>query len=370
MTKHNSVSTRARKRTSAAAQSKQIQTLANQVSKLKMKDKRQSSSVMTITRNEKVPLHRTNPQQFDSGSASELAKDLAWVMPIPYAPVWTENNAELSFSGTWANNNPTSKGATGPPTDANSYNKRPVFGYNYLDKEVRGVTHKGGTLSIRVTNTFKAPTALHFFLIKPKKEFADSLLADVGYLKPYRFAAAQGGLQFRGNEMALREGVDYTYGAARTAIPNPSATPTPGYPTTPAKNIPDLAMISTVNWDILSYRRCFFDAASQTNLNTQNPNLNTAADSVDNLVYKNIRMKVPAAGFIRRSRVGGSNAGQLGTLDNMDIMDQENEKSVFLVCLRTLQAGGDTIPGGNTAANANEYCTANITLLDKYKVSH
>lgn len=367
--KGKSVAARAASSKSAAAQSKQIQTLARSVQKLKDKNKRQSSTVMTIARNENVALHRANPQSI--GGASALAQDLAWVMPIPYAPTWTENPAEVSSSISWANNSPIRTRLLGPPIANNIGNKRPVFGYTFLDKEVRGITHKGGTLSIRVTNTFKQATALHFFLVSPKKEFADSLLKDVQYLSDFTPLTDVGdGLQYRGVNMELREGVDYTYGAARTSIPNPSATPTPGYPEVPAKCVPDLAMMSTQNWDIHSYRRCFFDGGASQTLNTQPFTLNTSADPVNNLVYKNIRIKVPAAGFIRRSRTGGSNSGQLGTIDNMDIDDQENEKCVFLVCLRTLQAGGSTIPGGNTASNPNEYCSANITLLDKYKVAH
>lgn len=367
MARTKSVVTRARKRSSAAAQSKQIQTLARSVDKLKQRNKQQASNVMTITRCEEVPLHRAEPSDLPNTNLAR-AKDLAWVMPIPYAPEWVDS-ATLPIAqslASWTNNNPLLAPATQFPSLVNSAAKQPVFGYNFQDKEIRGVTHKGGTLSIRVTNTFKSPTALHFFLVRPQKEFADSLLQDIGYLTDFVGRTEQKPWLLRGSEMALREGVDYTYGAARSSIPNP--TPQPGGggdPQTPAKNIPDLAMMSTRNWDILSYRRCFFDAGSSANLNTQPISLNSSADSVDNLIYKNIRMKVPAAGFIRRSMTTGSLTGALGTLDNMKITDQQNEKSVFLVCLRTLQRGGAT-----TTSNANEYCTANISLMDKYKVSH
>lgn len=346
--KKKSVVTRAKRSKGARAQSSQIQTLARQVNKLRVQSKRSKQTVMTIGRCEYVNLARAAATQ--TGVADQ--QDKAWVMPIAYAPSTPLQGIALPQITTVANNSPL-RTAMSDVISANTMDKQELFGSDYTAQNVLGITHRGGTLRLRVVCTFKQPTSLHFFLVRPAKSIiADNLMRDIGYLDPNPVAASS--FPLRGAGVALREEIDYTYGASSgttAGVANPFYT----------QMIPNCAFMNLKNWDVIAKKVCNFDMGAQTTLATIPPNINTAADPDNNMVYKNISFKIPGAGYIKRNNTAqGEN---LGTLENYGVLSQQNEKNVFLVCLRTLRNGGPG-PSSNTA----EYCTATITQLDKYTV--
>lgn len=349
MSNKKSVITRAKNRKSSSAQSKQIQTLARQVNKLRVKSKMNKQNIMTIGRCEYVNLARAAATQV--GLAAQ--QDKAWVMPIAYAPATQLVGIATPQLTTIANNSPLR--TAGPLPDviaANTMDKQHLFGSDFNSNNVLGITHKGGTLRLRVVCTFKQPTSLHFFLVKPSKDvIADNLMRDIGYLKDDPVASSS--FPLRGAGVALREEIDYTYGASAGTV----ASQPPFY----SNMIPNCAFMNLKNWEVIAKRTCNFDSAAQTTLATVPPNVNTAADPDNNMVYKNISFKIPAAGYIKRNTTVVDE--NLGTIENYGILQQQNEKNVFLVCLRTLRNGG---PG--PTSNAGEYCTATITQLDKYAV--
>jgi len=346
--RRRSVISSARRSRSAASQSNQIQTLAKQVNKLKKISARSKQSVMTIARMEGTNLARS----FTPLTGVEAERDKAWVMPIVYAPAVPLDNIAVPQNTTAACNNPLRTPA-GDIVTANTINKAQLFGSDYNAQNVLGITHKGGTLRLRVTCTFKQPTSLHFFLVRPSKDIiADNLMRDIGYLDPTPVVASS--FPLRGAGVTLREDVDYTYGAT-------SGT-TPGIVDAKYRTMnPNVAFMNLKNWDIISKRVCNFDSQAQSSLLTTPPNLNTAADPDNNCLYKNISFKVPGAGYIKRNTTAANES--LGTLESYGVLDQQNEKNVFLICLRTLRNGGPA-----PSSNPNEYCTMTLTQLDKYTV--
>lgn len=343
-----SVATRAKKRTSATAQSKQIQTLARQVVSLKKHQALSKTSIMTIGRCDAINLARS----FATQTGTALAQDKAWCMPIAYAPATALGGIALPQNTTIANNSPL-RDANQNILEANTMNKQSLFGGNFNASNVQGITHKGGTLRMRVVCTFKQPTSLHFFLVRPaKKSIADNLMKDIGYLEQSPVQVSP--FPLRGAGVALREEIDYTLGS--------TAGTTGGVIDAKYRNmIPNCAFMNLKNWEVISKRTCNFDFQAQTTLATLPPNINSSADPDNNMVYKNLSFKIPSAGRILRNDT--SKDENLGTTENYGIVEQQNEKNVFLVCLRTLRNGGPA-----PSSNPGEYCTATLTQLDKYAV--
>jgi len=346
--RRSSVVTRAKKRTGAIAQSKQIQTLGRQVSKLKKAQALSKTSIMTIGRMDAVNLARAFPTQ----AGVDLQRDKAWCMPIAYAPATALGGIALPQNTTICTNSPL-RDANQNILSVNTMDKQSLFGGNFNANNVQGITHRGGTLKLRVVCTFKQPTSLHFFLVRPaKKSIADNLMKDIGYLDNSPVQVSP--FPLRGAGTALREEIDYTLGA--------SAGTTGGIVDAKYRNmIPNCAFMNLKNWEVISKRTCNFDFQSQTTLLTLPPNVNSSADPDNNMVYKNLTFSIPGAGRILRNST--SKDENLGTTENYGIMDQQNEKNVFLVCLRTLRNGGPA-----PSSNPSEYCTATITQLDKYSV--
>ena len=346
--RRRTVTRRARTNKSASAQSKQIITLARQVKSIRKHQARSKTSVMTIGRMNAINLARS----FQTLTGVAAQQDAAWVMPIAYAPAVPLAGVATPQNTTICTNSP-ARTAGGDIVDVNTMDKSQLFGSSFNAQNVLGITHKGATLRLRIACTFKQPTSLHFFLVRPAKGIiADNLMKDIGYLSANPVGASA--FPLRGAGVALREEIDYTYGA--------SAGTTPGIVNDKYRNmIPNVAFVNLKNWDIISKRQCNFDGPSQTTLLTTPPNVNTAADPDNNMVYKNISFKVPAAGYIKRNNT--SRDENLGTLENYGILEQQNEKNVFLICLRTLRNGGPA-----NSSNANEYCTATLTQLDRYTV--
>lgn len=344
-----SVASRAKKKKSANAQSKQIQTLGRQVAKLNLAARRNKQNLYTLANMNNINLARAFPTQ----TGDDLAKDKAWVMPVIYAPATPLPGIALPQNTTAANNSPT-RDAVGAILQQNTINKSQIFGSDFDSTQALGVTHKGGTLKVRVVCTFKQSTSLHFFLVRPAKGIiADNLLRDVGYLDEVPVIAST--FPLRGAGVALREEIDYSYGA--------SAGSTPGIIDPAYRNMnPTVAFMNLKNWDIISKRVCRFDSGGANNLLTTPPAINTAADPNNNLVYKNLTFKIPGAGYLKRNMTTAEI--QEGGFPSYGAVDQQNEKSIFLVCLRTLRNGGPA-PSSNTS----EYCTATITQMDKYSVT-
>lgn len=345
---HESVAARAKKRKGASAQSAQIQTLSRQVNKIQAKQALSKTSIMTIGRCDAVNLARS----FATQTGDDLARDKAWVMPIAYAPAVALGGIALPQNTTICNNSPL-RDANQNILAINTMNKQSLFGGNFNASNVQGITHKGGTLRMRVVCTFKQPTSLHFFLVKPAKaDIADNLMKDIGYLQDTPVQVSP--FPLRGAGTALREEIDYTLGS--------TAGTTGGVVDAKYRNmIPNCAFMNLKNWEVISKRTCNFDFQAQTTLATLPPNINSSADPDNNMVYKNLSFKIPAAGRILRNST--SKDENLGTTENYGIVEQQNEKNVFLVCLRTLRNGGPA-----PSSNAGEYCTATITQLDKYSV--
>lgn len=275
-----------KRRTGAAAQSKQIMALTRQITRM---NKEQTDRIRTCWQRNNLPV----------GSGGAIAT--TYICPIPYAPCDPLQVSPVPNAQIWSDN----RVIAAQPT----FRKRIVFGYAEAAADSNKMYHTGGKLRYQIFTEEPSYTKLTIALIRPKKKQADQLSIDRGLKGEVGAGAA-------GSASKLYDDLDFTVhngtgGALDTYYG---------------------AEINRKYWDVLYKREIAlgsvkdFSASNVTRVTpvTNNKNNSLVACGTINL---------PAAGLIKAVGHETSANDSPATAFEQQYLDQRNEDSVYLVAI-------------------------------------
>lgn len=282
-----SVARRAKRKTGAKAQSRQIATLARQIDKV-----RRSSSVEFKTRWYRQ-MARISPL---------TTAGFAFVMPLPYAPQGVFEDPVTHFHDN---------------LNLQSYHKSVVEGQPPAITQLCGKWfHKGGTLRYRLTSTEPTSSVVKLCLIRAKAATADQVISDRNM---FSGVGATPGAQ------ELTKSVDFYADDDGAGLAGASGTWYGAY-------------FNTKIWDVLWSRDCNFGVPGGSEI--ENMVTGSVLDAGNNALIKTGVIKLPAGGqcvdvdtIDLAPQIVGQDLDQRPNAGTMLMTDQRPEKSVFLVAL-------------------------------------
>ena len=278
-----------KKRTSAAAQSKQISALSRQLTSM---SKKQFAKVHTVWQRNLLTCETATGGVY------------AYICPIPYAPGNPTGASQPGGVTTWTDN----LSLAAQPTFA----KKAVFGVAREAATSNEIYHTGGCIKWQMTTNEPGFSKYGLFLIRPKKAMADQLVKDRLLKQGSALNPTLGFASF------LREDLDYIVHSEGVAGGTSYG-----------------SQINTKYWDVLYRREVTLGNPLNLPFNgTQIPGGNNFPEN--NAVTAKGTITLPAGGMIKNaadaSQQGGGNASQ-ATSWEVGYGDQENETGVFLVCI-------------------------------------
>ncbi|AXQ65538.1 MAG: hypothetical protein [Circular genetic element sp.] len=276
-----------KRNTGAKAQSKQIQALSRQVSKM---NKEQTARVRTCWQRNSLPI--------GTGGAIPIT----YVCPIPYAPCDPLGASPVTGAQLWSDN----RVIASQPT----FTKRVVFGYPEAAANSNKMYHTGGKLRYQIFTEEPSYTKLTIALIRPKKAQADQLSIDRG------LKGTSGLSGSAGSASLLYDDIDFTVhngvgGALNTFFG---------------------AEVNRKYWDVLYKREIALGAVKD--LSASNVTRITPVDSPkNNSLVATGTINLPAAGVVKAVGHETSEFDSPATAMEQQYLDQRNEDSVYLIAI-------------------------------------
>lgn len=325
-----------KRRTGGRAQSRQISALSTQVTKL---TKINFSRIRTVWQKGNQTINMPVAE----------AGIIPYICPIPYAPcITTHGSADKIKAAKWQDNNLSQNRVI----DQDGYGKRFVFGVPEAALNANLGYHTGGTLKYQMIlqGDFATATVAKFqkvglYLIRPKKALADQLVREKLLIKR-RPITAPPLLEYPGGDAFLDRDKDYVIHDGLSS--DSDMTTYFG------------SMINSKYWTVVHKREVTFSHPAASN-SSNNVNANNASPA-NNALTASGTIQLPAGGILKNvSPVLDASPGDVPTqaVLDMNLEDQRNENSVFLVAISNIPKNEAQVRNG---------LSLGFIVEDRYKI--
>lgn len=290
-----------KKRTGARAQSKQILSISNKLSKLTMQN---FARIRTSWQRDKISMLPTT------------VGNRIYICPIPYSPC-----DPLGTGGTPNGWNDNMGGNTAGP-----YAKKFIFGHPQSALNSNLAYHTGGILKYQFITTEPDFQQIGVYLIRPNKSMADQLVLD----RKFKTGTIPG------SQCELTLDLDFIVHTGAGALT--------------ANQTYFGSEFNKKYWDVLYHRELgFTHPGAQGFAQNANP---VNASPLNNAIIHNGTIKIPAGGVLKNSSIEPQQTqNPSASWTEMGYLDQINERSCYLVLIQngvpsTGPPGGLTNMGG------------------------